>query len=108
MGSSFNMRAIWLGHICNFSIQLVFTGTPNGVFKLQCSNDPGMPDGGQTPQDKGVVNWTDVLNSSQAITAAGSHVYQVENVGYNFVRVVYTQSSSTGSLTSARVNVKGV
>lgn len=101
MGASFNLPAIWLGHICNYSIQLVFTGTPNGTFKLQASNDLGGP--GLAP-----TNWTDVANSSQAITAAGDHMWQVENAGYKYVRVVYTRSSSTGSLTVANFNVKGV
>ncbi len=108
MGTSFNMRALYLGHIVNYSVQLTFTGTPTGSFKLQCSDDPGMPDGGQTPQALNVTNWTDVAGSSQSITTAGNIAYNVQNAGYNWVRVVYTASSSTGSLTVARANIKGV
>lgn len=109
MSSSFNLNGVWLGHICNFSIQLVFTGTPNGTFKLQGSNDAGSPDGGSQPfLYSGVTNWTDITGSSQAITTAGDLMYQFENAGFNFVRVVWTRSSSTGSLTSARMQLKGV
>lgn len=109
MGASFNLDPVWLGHICNYSIQLVFTGTPDGSLKLQCSNDAGTPNGAApATMSTGVTNWTDIAGSSQSIAAAGNHVWTVENAGYNWVRVVYTRSSSTGSLTVARVNVKGV
>lgn len=108
MVGSFDLRPLWLGHICNYSVQLVFTGSPVGTFSLQCSNDPGMPDGGQTPQARSVTNWTVITGSSQAISAAGNIVWNVENAGYNWVRVHYVVTSGTGSLTSARANVKGV
>lgn len=108
MATSFQLRAVWLGHICNFAIQLVFTGSPVGTYKLQCSNDPGMPDGGMTPQASNVTNWTDIADSDQDISASGNIVWNVENAGYTWVRVSYTATSGTGSLTSARANVKGV
>lgn len=109
MGTSFNMRPMWLGHIANYAIQLVFTGTPNGSFKLQASNDMGQPQAaGEAQKYSGITNWTDIASSAQAITAAGDHMWTVENCGYNWVRVVWTQSSSTGTLTSARFYCKGV
>jgi hypothetical protein len=109
LGASANLSAVWLGHICNYSIQLVFTGTPAGSFKLQCSNDAGSPNASQAATlATGVTNWTDVADSSQTISAAGDLTWQVANAGYNFVRVVWTRTSSTGSLTVARINTKGV
>lgn len=109
MGASFNMNPVYLGHICNYALQLVFTGTPAGTFKLQCSNDPGRPIApGKIPQSDTVENWTDIAGSSQTVSAAGNITWDVQNAGYTWVRVVYTRSSSTGSVTSARFNVKGV
>lgn len=109
MVSSFNTEPVFLGHIVNYSIQLVFTGTPAGNFKLQCSNDFGDPSNAvEADRDIKIVNWTDVLDSAQSISAAGNHTYDVQNAGYRWVRVVWTQTGSTGSLTSARFNVKGV
>lgn len=102
-------EAIYLGHICNYAIQLVFTGAPEGSFKLQASNDQGHPAAvSQEEREEGVVNWTDIEDSDQAILAAGNHMYQVENAGYLWVRVVWTFDAGTGALTDARFNVKGV
>jgi hypothetical protein len=100
---------IWLGHIANYSIQLVFTGTPGGNFKLQMSNDEGDPSAAkEEDRDFKIVNWTDIADSAQTISAAGDHSWTVENAGYRWVRVVWTQTSSSGTLTSARFNVKGI
>ncbi len=98
---------IWLGHIVNYSIQLEFTGSPVGTFKLQYSDDEGNPSLPPPTQYEGVSNFTDVAGSSQAITAAGNHMWDVANCGSCWVRFVYTKGSSTGTLTGARFNVKG-
>lgn len=108
MGASFTSDPVWLGHIVNFSIQLFFTGTPNGSFTLECSNDMGVSDKALNKfSSEGVVNWTTVTDSTFAVTAAGDVTWDVQNVGYRWVRVRWTRTSSTGSLTSARYNVKG-
>lgn len=104
MGSNFTLAPVWLGHIDNYAVQLVFTGSPNGSFKLQASNDNG-----NTENDKNLVtNWTDILNSNQLITAAGNHMYSVRNAGYQWYRVVWTFTSGSGTLTSAKSYVKGI
>lgn len=107
MSVSFQLRAVWLGHICNYAIQLVFTGSPVGTLRIQGSCDAGTPDGGLSPQASGVSNWSDITPSDVAITTAGSALINVQNSGYNWVRLVYVSTSGIGSLTSARVNVKG-
>jgi hypothetical protein len=100
---------VYLGHIANYSIQLVFTGTPGGNFKLQCSNDMGNPSASkESDRDFQIENWTDVADSAQTISAAGNHTWDVQNAGYRWVRVVWTQTSGSGTLTSARFNVKGI
>jgi hypothetical protein len=106
MSANITSNAIWLGHIANFAIQLTFTGSPTGTFKLQASNDEGAND--LKLADASITNWTDVDGSDQAITEAGNHMWNVQNCGYRWVRVVYTFTSGTGSITVARMNVKGV
>lgn len=101
--------AIYLGHISNYSIQLFFTGTPAGSFKLQASNDQGHPNAQSLNQQSADVdNWTDVSGSTQIVDEAGDHTWQVENAGYAFVRVKWAPTSGSASLTSARFNLKGV
>lgn len=109
LASNQTLPAVWLGHIANYAIQLKFTGTPGGNFKLQASNDPGHIDAAsKTNQVSDLAIWTDIADSAQTISAAGDHMWTVENAGYTWVRVVWTQTSGSGSLTNARAYVKGV
>jgi len=108
MASSFNLKPVYLGHICNFSIQLVFTGSPGGNFKLQMSNDLGRIDAAsEAEQEASISHWTDIADSAQTISAAGDHAWQFENAGFRWVRVVWTATSGSGTLTHAVANVKG-
>lgn len=110
MSNDFTLIPIYLGHISNYAIQMTFSGSPTGAFTLECSNDPGNPN--VTPFDpkrwETVTHWTTIAGSSQSIVAAGDHTYQVQNAGYLWVRVVWTDAGGTGSLVTAVSNVKGV
>lgn len=107
MSTSFDIEALWLADVVNYSIQLVFSGSPIGVWKLQASNDETrLIDGVQHSPNP--VNWTDIVGSSQPISASGTHIWNVANEGYLWVRVVYTATSGTGSLDSARTFIKAV
>lgn len=109
LSDDWESQPIWLGHIVNFAIQMVFTSNPNGTFKLQASNDPGQQiNPTKAVQDAEVVDWTDITGSAQAVTASGNHMWDVQNAGYNWVRIVFTHSSGSGVLSKARAYVKGV
>ena len=108
MNTTINSQALELLNMYGYSIQVVFTGTPTGTFKLQASSDPvnGVSSGLNTP-----VNWTDVANSSQSITAAGNYMWNVFDVMYNWVRLVYQDTSggtSTAIITVSQFNGKGI
>lgn len=111
LNTNINSAAIPLYQIFGYSIQAVFTGTPTGTFKLQASDDP-VPQAAQAAS--GVytaTNWTDIANSSQSVTAAGSIIWNVSEVMYNYVRVVYTDGSggaSTAIVTASTANLKGI
>jgi len=107
MTTTITSDPIWLAHIVNFSIQAVFTGTPNGAFTLQGSNDEGSKSNDVT--NAVITNWSTVDSSSKAVTSSGSVLYNIENAGYRWVRLVWTDTSSGAStITSCRSNVKGV
>lgn len=97
----------WLGHLDTYAIQLVTTGAAvTGAFKLQASNsDPRVPNDGWPAGDQ--FDWTDIDGSSTTVAAAGTVVWNASNVGYRWVRVVWTEgAASTGNVTG-RVNGKG-
>ena len=109
LNQNLNGKAMQLQNALFYAIQLVWTGTPTGTFTLQgsCDNSATMTAAGQPYQP---TNWTTIPSTSQAISAAGSYLYNMEWAGYSFVRVVYTDGSSgasTAVLTVSTLNVKG-
>lgn len=73
-------------------IQAVFTGTPVGTLILQVSNDN--------------TNWTTYTGSSATVNGAGNFAWLLADIGYPWIRIVYTAGSSTGLL-NISVNGKG-
>lgn len=104
MTADINSKGIDLNQTPLFSIQASWTGTPTGTIKLQASNDIVQVDPSNSnpvgPDPAGlVVNWSDIPSSSQAIAgAAGNFLWNQADVGYRWVRVVYTFASGTGTL----------
>lgn len=84
-------------YLTNLYLQISYTGTPNGSFSIQASMDyvPN-PAGGA-----GIVagTWIDIgANIANAAGGAGAVGVNIANEGYAFLRLVYTNTSSTGSL----------
>lgn len=108
MNTTITSDAFQLYQMFGFSIQVTFTGTPTGTFKLQASSDPVTQVSLNTVTP--ATHWTDVANSSQAVSAAGNVLWNVSDVMYNWVRVVYTDGSagaSTAVITNLTFNGKG-
>src|ERR1035437_7634471 len=91
LSASFNSTYQQVANIFGYCIQAVITGTPTGSIKIQMSNDPYQ---NIFPNDLPPVNWTDIANSIFAVTAAGNVAWNVMNPNYNWVRIVYTDTSS--------------
>lgn len=86
-GADYTSTQMDLGDILNLSIQVTFSSaTLNGSLKLQSSNDN--------------TNYTDVTGSTQAIVSGASHMWSVVNATYRYIRVVWTWTSGTGTLSS--------
>lgn len=60
--------------------------SPTGTFILQLSNDQAV-----------IVDYT---GSDHAITATGNWAWNVGNVGYQYVRLKYTRTSGSGTLSA--------
>lgn len=96
-----------------FSLQL--DGYGFGTFAVQVSNDkPNLHADGMTP-DAGLANWTTLYFWSQAsqawvtsVTASGSFSFLIEEdrCTYRWIRLVYTRTSGTLTIT-ARAQLKG-
>ena len=77
------------------SIQAVISGSPTGTLKLQMSIlSPAM---NGHPATVGQT-WTDVASSSISVSGAGSDAWNITDIGYPWLQVVYTMASGTGSL----------
>lgn len=96
MTASINSSAFDLQLFNNYSIQAIFTGSPNGSLKLQISNDIA-----DSP-----TNWSDYTGSSTTVTTSGDFVWKVSSAGERYVRVVYTFSSGSGTL-NVSISAKG-
>lgn len=76
----------------NVGIQLVFIGTPTGVFEVQGSIDYN--------DTRETGNWSalDFGTAPAASGAADVHLLNINNVPYKKLRVFYDRTSGTGSL----------
>lgn len=84
MASSVNSENAQVSLVTGFSIQSVFSGAPVGNLKLQVSNDG--------------TNFYDYPGSSANISSAGTIIWNVGDVYFQWVKVVYTRTSGTGTL----------
>lgn len=76
-----------LGDVTNYCVSVDFTGSDvAGTLTLESA-----------PASTGP--WTTVLNSSQAITSSGDHMWNVNGASYPWVRVRWVYTSGTGNIT---------
>lgn len=101
-----NSMAFWLDQIYVAAIQATITGSPVGTLKLQGSADLGTVGPVNPSSGAGISTWTDINNSSASVTGAGSVTWNYQNIGYEWIRAVYTSTSGTGNIT-IKINAKG-
>lgn len=108
MAADITSAVVGLDQDFGYSIQANYTtsGTLAGTLKLQASLDynPGtMQSGGAANSG----NWVDIDGSSQTITGAGSFVWNVAEVMYPFVRLVYTHAGGDSGSLNAYYQTRG-
>jgi len=103
-----NFQAILIDQIYGYAIQAVWTGTGNGELKLQGSCTPiprSMNISANTAYP--ITTWTDIEDSNRDVPGtAGNAIWNIKGSMYNFIRIVYTQTSGTLVL-NANMVVKG-
>ncbi len=90
-GATVNAAAIKCDQVFQCSVLVTTTSTLTGTAKIQVSNDPYTP--GQTP-----TNWSDLASASVAVAGAGTVNIPKIDLCYNWIRVVWTNSTNTGTL----------
>ena len=83
MTSTLTSEVVDLAETLGYAIHAIWTGTPTGTLSIQGSNDG--------------LSFVQI-DSVATGGVAGQHLLNVEKHHYRYVRVVYTFSSSTGSL----------
>jgi hypothetical protein len=73
------------------SVAVTSTSTAVGTVKLQASND--------APNTTPSI-WTDIPSATAAISAAGTVLIPKTDIAYEYIRVVYTSTSGSGTLTA--------
>lgn len=110
MNTTLHSAPFELAKIYGYSIQAEYTGTPTGTLYLEGSSDPSGNFASPLNATNVPTNWSTIANSAQVISAAGSFLWNVSDVEYNWVRLSYTDSSggTSTALLTARINAKGV
>lgn len=102
LAGSFNSSAILVEEFSLIGISLNWTGTFNGSMKIQVSND-----------DSSVPAYWHDISSSIINIASGSYLgqtgftYSIADATYRWIRVAYTFTSGTGTLTYCDLILKG-
>ena len=88
-----------LEYSVTFAIQLKVSSsaTLTGTFSIQASCDP--------VSDR-PVNWTTLTDHDFSISGDGTGIFNIENCGYSWVRVIFASSTGSGTL-NVRINRKG-
>ncbi len=97
-GSASSPTAIPAQFLLSCSLQVASTGLV-GTAKLQFSNDKVQ--GSTQP-----TNWTDIPSATVSVTGAGVFGIPKTDLAYEWIQVVYTNSSGTGTL-SANLHTYG-
>lgn len=79
------------------ALQCIYTGTPDGILKVEASCD-------MTNYGGQVINWTEI--GSATLSTAGSKIFNCRSIYYKWIRIVYTPSIGSGVLT-VNYTVKG-
>lgn len=107
LSSSYTSPPIPMDQKVGVNIQAIWTSTPVGTFKLQTSlsYQPGGSIGNSPPV---AGTWDDFPSSSQSSSGVNSCTWNISDAFFRWIRVVYTSTSGSGTLSTLLAEVKGV
>ena len=99
MGADFESGPINVAAYIGMSIQAIYTGSPVGSLVIQAS-------GAVTNRaaDIDASSWIDIGND--AVSAAGTSLFNIRTPFYKWLRVVYRRTSGTGTVTTITANLR--
>ncbi len=101
VASSIPSAAILALNLLSCSVQAVAVGNSiAGAVKIQASNDVPVSNG-DAP-----TNWSDISGATVSVSAAGVFLIPKIDLCYQYIRIVYT-NSGTGGTIAARVKALG-
>lgn len=108
LNTNYNSPYVPLKQIYTYCMAANISGTPTGTIQIQASNDPETNDTqsnttANLPPAVGPTNWVTITNSPFVVTTSGETMWNVNFVGYNYVRVQYIDSS--GGTSTATMNI---
>lgn len=94
VAATINSAAISAQNLFNISAQAVATGgSVAGAIKMQASNDISNGASNWVP-----THWNDVTSATIAVSGAGSFLMPKIDICYEYVRFVYTDSGTGGTI----------
>ena len=109
LNADYTSAYVPLKSIVLYTISANITGTPSGSIYLEASADPETND--SVPLSTAPpTNWAVIADSAFTVSAAGVSMWNVQAVGYNYVRVVYVDGSGGTSAATMDIvfNGKGI
>jgi hypothetical protein len=89
MSANYNSDVFETTTHSGFSIHAVYTGSPNGIERVQFSNTLGAC--------SSATNWINITDATSTITASGQNMYNFFGHYPKCVRVNYTFTSGSGT-----------
>lgn len=107
LNANYNSPSVPLLQVYTYAIQAIITGTPTGTISLQASNDPVLNTISNSRPLTEPTDWNTIANSTFTVTTSGTQFWNVNYTGYNYVRVIYTDSSSGSSTATMTIIFNG-
>jgi hypothetical protein len=98
MSASITSNPIRVFDYIGYSLLIKYSGSPVGDFKLQIATSNGDPQSS---------DFSDLADSTDAVSGAGITLYNVSEVQYTHVRFIYTRTSGSGSIDQVVFSGKG-